>query len=46
MFHFAPCLPELDFPNVYGSTANTAWVPARPFALHLLLFICLPQQEG
>lgn len=29
-----------------GSTANTAWVPARPFALHLLLFICLPQQVG
>lgn len=29
-----------------GSTANTAWVPARPSALHLLLFIWLPQRVG
>lgn len=29
-----------------GSTANTAWVPARPFSLPLLRFIRLPQRVG
>lgn len=29
-----------------GSTANTAWVPASPSELHLLLFIRLPQRVG
>lgn len=43
-----PCFPvtPVIMYHLDGSTANTSWVPARPSAMHLLLFIRLPRRVG